>query len=508
MKVNYNRLYPFLGLTILLGGCQGNTPSSSDFIDSGDSSKPSNDASLSSSSEQIVDPNNPNYYHNVENRSAFDATNELNFVDDLKGGLNNDVWWALDGAWHTEDAGAPHNGVRRRNLFYTKDSDNNDYLAIKGRGYYNTEDSKTANLPEGGVIVTKNHLTPGRYEIQMAAHPREGAVTAMWTYCTVTGNELTSQNEIDIEIGGTTSGNQFEHLWSTTWTKKTNKETKAPKVSDQLYLNDGKIHKYSFDWYTNYMGTGVKRIDWFIDEVYLTSITGEVVPEHNMPLWVGLWFPPRWAGNPSFVNDYLLVKEISFTAFESLQWYEDCRAQPGYTKVNIADAGIQTIPFAEVQNINKLSNGDFESDTIFDLDGTYYGWEVDTASKGSFSLSNEKTTGNHSFKLTASKEIVGKYNGEYLKQTLTNAYPGYEFDFSIDAKREDNASVGNIEIVYRNNIGSKIDEKIIPVTSNSFSTYREKLVVPHGATKIEITITAETNSIYYDNANLTFLKAA
>ena len=223
-----------------------------------------------------------------------------------------------------------------------------------------------------------------------------------------------------------------------------------------------------------------------------------------MPLWVGVWFPPRWAGNPSFVSEYLLVEEINYTAFESRQWYDDCRAQPGYTKVEIKDAGIKTIPFATVRNINKLNNGDFETMTKHTRDNTYYGWEVDTASKGTMALSTNKTTGSHSYELTASNDTSSKYHGQYLKQTLTNAFPGYEYDFKIDAALKTNDSAGNIEIVFRDDISQKVSEIIIPVTTTTFKTYSEHLVVPRGASQIEITLTAETNAVYYDNASLYF----
>lgn len=506
MSIKTKFIYPLVGILMLLSAC---TPTSSSGEPASSEPESSESPVTSETSEKTEkpDPEAPGYYNELNKRVKYDLNNEFNFVDDIKGGLNDDVWYALDGSWHTEDVGAPHNGVRRRNLFYTKDTNNEQYLAIKGRGFYNAEDTSNKYLPEGGVILTKNHLSPGRYEIKMAAHPREGAVTAMWTYCTTTGNEATSQNEIDIEIGGKTGANQFEHLWSSSWVKHTTKETKTPKVSDQLFLNDGKIHKYTFDWYTNYMGTGTKRVDWFIDEVYITSIEGNVVPEHNMPLWVGVWFPPRWAGNPAFISDYLLVKEISFQAFDHTQWYDNCRTQPGYTKVTIADAGIQTIPFATVKNINKLSNSSFESLEKSARDNSYFGWEVDNASKGTVSLSNESTVGNNSFKLTASGETTSRYNGQYLKQTLSNAFPGYTYDFSLDAKLVDNNSVGNIEIIFRNDTNQKVTEIIIPIETTIFTTYSRTLTVPVGAKKIEINITAETNSVLYDNANLIFIDA-
>jgi hypothetical protein len=76
-------------------------------------------------------------------------------------------------------------------------------------------------------------------------------------------SEATSQNEIDIELGGDA---QYTNEWTTTWTTHTDKETDSVDVSKVCYLNDGKFHKYTFDWYTDYNGnSGVKRVDWFVD---------------------------------------------------------------------------------------------------------------------------------------------------------------------------------------------------------------------------------------------------
>ena len=142
--------------------------------------------------EEAFDDKNENYYSMVERRNAFNLDNELNFDDEITNGLNDDVWYTLDGYW--ENGGTtPHNGVRRRNIFYTKDSANNGYLALKARGLYNREDPTQAKKPEGSCIETKNSLGPGRYEVYMASMPREGGVTALWTYKCESSEEV-SQN--------------------------------------------------------------------------------------------------------------------------------------------------------------------------------------------------------------------------------------------------------------------------------------------------------------------------
>ena len=447
-----------------------------------------------------IDPNT--YYDQVEQNAKFDPSNENNFVQTMENGLNDDIFYSLEGAWHTDVAGGEHNGMKHRNLFYTNDG-STSYLAIKGRGYYNKEEGTIEGKPEGACLVTKEHLGPGRYEIKMSAMPREGGVTAMWTYCTTTGSEATSQNEIDIEIGGTTSGTNFESLWCTSWTKKTTKETDAVDVTDKLYMNDGKMHTYTFDWYTNYRNTDERRVDWFIDGIFINSIEGNVVPEHETPLWIGLWFPPLWSGQASFDKDYLLIEKISYQAFDEDQYYETCRSEPGYNKIDPSEANIQTLDYNEIKNLNKLSNSDFESLDIAKKDDSYYGWKVDTASLGTVSL----TTGQNGngFKLTASNNTEALYHGEYLKQTLTNAFEGYKYSFSIAAKLDNEASEGNVEIYIKNSTNKVIEKEIIPITSLDYETISRNLVLPKDAYQIEIDITSENGSVCYDNASLIYL---
>lgn len=447
---------------------------------------------------------NDQYYQNVSKRINFDTQNELNFNQTFENGLNNDVWYTLDGVWHTD---VPHNGMKRRNLFYTNDG-TKDYLAIRGRGIYNRDaDFDTEEIrPEGGCIVSKNHLGPGRYEIKMAPMPREGAVSTMWTYCTATGNEATSQNEIDIEIGGTTKGTHYKYLWATTWTKHGTKQTETPDISEMFYMNDRKIHTYTFDWYTEYPSTKERRIDWFVDGHFIQSLTGNIVPEHEMPLWVGLWFPPLWTGNPTFEEDYMLVESISYQSFEG-QYYEDCRAQPGYEKHEIKDVDIQTIDFDRIKNVNKLSNSGFE---VFEQNSrgnnSYYGWSVDTASDGTITQSNDASQGSKSFMLTAPVTPTSKYSGEYIYQDLTDAYEGFKYELKIDAKKVTSDAEGGIWLYYYDATSNAIANiEKIDISSTNFETYTKQITMPKNSYRLRVELNCTKGSILYDNASLKYL---
>lgn len=442
----------------------------------------------------------PEYYSKVEERNSFDQSSDLNIDESFTNGISDDKFYSIDGVW---DAGStqPHNGVRSRNLFYTTDENNNKLLAIKGRGRYNEEDSATKNKPEGAVLITKDHLRPGRFEITMASFPRFGGCSAFWTYCTTTGNEATSQNEIDIEIGG---GGQFTNEWCTTWTTHTTKETKNMSLEDQLHFNDGKMHKYTFDWYTDYEGTGEKRIDWFVDGTFVTSITGAAVPEHEMPLWIGLWLP-SWAGDSLFDTDYMLIKNISYTAFDDNQFCESCRSYTSYTKTVPSQLNIQTIDYSTIKNINKLSNSDFKKTTEY-AENNYYGWQIDTtSSKGSLSFNETGSiSASKAIELTASSDTSSKYHGEYVYQNLGGAYEGYQYQLSIDAKLKDSSSKGNIEIYYKDGGNITLKKESIKIETTNFVTYNKYITMPKNAVNLRIDLTSEDGTVSYSNASLVF----
>lgn len=436
------------------------------------------------------------YYDNVTKRTTFNESDTTNFDDEITNGLNDDVWYTLDGHWEAGGT-TPHNGVRRRNLFYTKDAKGNGYMAMKARGVYNQTDPDILGKPEGACIETKEMLGPGRYEVWMAAMPRDGGVSAFWTYGTKTGNESTSQNEIDIEIGG---GAQFTNLWCTTWTTHTNKATEAPDVSKICYMNDGKIHKYTFDWYTSYGTTGLPRIDWFIDGQFVQFIQGGTVPTTASRLWLGIWLP-SWAGNSFFIEDYMLVDRVSFKAFDVYQDYDTYRSNVGYSPKLPSESNIQTVDYESVTTkLNKYSNADFESLDEYKTNDMY-GWIKQTGYTSEVALSDEHTSGSHSFLISATG--ADKNNVGYYYQELTCAYEGFTYDLSIDAKLVDSESKAYIWIWYNDYSGiNQIGEDKLDITTTDFQTYSKRLTMPEGSGNLKVYLVVKKGSANFDNAKL------
>lgn len=486
-KTNIIISLPFLLLSLV--GCGGSSGGGDSPID-----------------KEAYDDTRSDYYDLVERRNKFDEYSELSFNDEITNGLDDSVWNTLDGYW--ENGGTtPHNGVRRRNLFYTKDKNNNGYLVLKARGLYNLEDPATKGLPEGACIETKSSLGPGRYEVEMAALPREGGVTALWTYkCEST--EAVSQNEIDIEIGG---GGQFNELWTTTWTKKTNKATHAPDVSNICYMNDGKIHKYTFDWYTEYGDTNEGRVDWFIDGKFVQSISGGTITDIDMPLWLGVWMP-SWAGNATWVSDYILVDRVSYTAFDENQYYVTSRAYNTYSPKDPSKSDIQNIDFASITtNLNKLSNPSFENDENYISRETgepeaienNYGWKQFNPSSfpGTKEFVSDASEGSKAFKITSANKETDKDG--YFYQRLSCAYEGYKYHLSIDAKLVNPNDNAEVLIWQRNKAGTgNLGQEHIPLTSTTYNTYEADIVMNKNACHLDIFLHVIEGSAIYDNVKL------
>ena len=268
-------------------------------------------------------------------------------------------------------------------------------------------------------------------------------------------------------------------------------------------MNDGRIHSYVFDWYTDYHGTGEGRVDWFIDGKYVDSLSGGIIPDHAMPLWVGVWFPPRWAGSPLFEEDYMIIDEIKYTAFsEDSQYCDSCRSYVTYNPTKPSQSNIKTLDFDSItKNLNILSNSSMESLETANKDGSYYGWLADSPEryKGTVTLSDEHTEGSRSFQLNALDETDG---GVYLGQGISNSFEGYKYHLSIDAKKLSNDAVGNIEIHYQKSEVVEMDTINVSIDSTSFKTYEYDIVMPKNAKFLKIYVTAEKGSLVFDNAQL------
>ena len=154
--------------------------------------------------------------------------------------------------------------------------------------------------------------------------------------------------------------------------------------------------------------------------------------------------------------------------------------------------------------MEKISNGSMESLDVCSADSSYYGWNVEEASKGSVSLNSDKTEGSHSFALTAGEDDGSAYFGEYLNQKVTCLYEGFKLHLKVDAKLLDAFSSGNIEIRYLKSSGVEVSNEIVAVEGTSWRTIEKTITMPKGAEVLQVGITSETGTVYYDNASLRY----
>lgn len=222
-----------------------------------------------------------------------------------------------------------------------------------------------------------------------------------------------------------------------------------------------------------------------------------------MPLWIGVWFPPAWPGDPAFEEDYMIVDSVSYTAFDiASQYYTNKNYNAPYTKNNPDDLDIPTL--TETPVVNKLSNGSFEKTATNRRDHSYFGWKEDSSSKGSLSFDSLAKEGAFALKLTAGEETADAEYGEYVFQRITDAYENFGYELSVDARLLDDESRGNIEIFYYQSNGRLISSERIPVESTTYATYTRALTMPKNSYELRIYLTSENGSVLYDNASLLY----
>lgn len=138
-----------------------------------------------------------------------------------------------------------------------------------------------------------------------------GICSSLWLF-----NYLDEQHnyEIDIELHGTNSlnsGNLRQALLST-WitTSETAEGSTHSYVNAPTALNDGQFHTYRIDWHTG----ANPRVEYYIDGVKLLTIT-DTVPQNEMYVNIGCWFPNGWCGKPNFETDTMVIRSFDYTPF-------------------------------------------------------------------------------------------------------------------------------------------------------------------------------------------------
>lgn len=228
--------------------------------------------------------------------------------------------------WGVNSAGEPINGgVISDNVALDTAGNlvlyaNGDYYNGNKRGLGAYAD-RNGGKRTGGAIQSQQAYGPGSFRIRMKACPRIGTCSAMWLYNNFPSAQGGENHnfEIDIELHGSNvpgSSKNFDTCVFTNWLTESDYASKVVKTAAG---NDGNFHEYRFDWH---LGSD-PRVEYYIDgELLHTSRT--CVPTTKMYLWIGVWFPNGWCGEPDFDTDAMIVDRFSYIPFgESVLAPED-----------------------------------------------------------------------------------------------------------------------------------------------------------------------------------------
>jgi beta-glucanase (GH16 family) len=167
----------------------------------------------------------------------------------------------------------------------------------------------------GAAVMTRDLYLGGRFEANVKIIKHPGVVSAMWTFFYDQLPDGTVRNhEIDIEIPGNAdadSGPSFDHATLTAWTGLKPGESTAAYCALPNSIADDKFHRLMFDWRPPGKADP-GSVEFYIDG-RLCATTRTNVPSKPANLWLGVWFPPDWAGIPDFEQAEMLVNQVRIT---------------------------------------------------------------------------------------------------------------------------------------------------------------------------------------------------
>jgi len=262
------------------------------------------------------------------------------FYDDFSNGFDPSKWLKVHRTWGSaKDGSYTNGGVVFDNIDFDDaankvvfEAHGNDYTGdVMGveKGPNDSIVRRNTGVRTGAAIASREYFGAGSYEVRMKVAGDLGVCTAIWTYFYSDEDYYAdpkvgpiTNHEIDIELPGRPAEGLdnigFNKALMNTWVSEGDYHTGYTQLDD--YMNDDLFHTWRFDWHT---GTGDDgsdsdsdpRVDFFVDgKLYTTN--RDHVPFIAGRLWLGAWFPNKWAGTANFVSSQMEVDYVSFTPFE------------------------------------------------------------------------------------------------------------------------------------------------------------------------------------------------
>lgn len=409
------------------------------------------------------------------------APTDGSLYDDFDKGISaKGKWDIVNKKW----GAAEFNGVTASNVGYT--TDGSLILRSKGLNYPNASERAT-----GACIVSKEALGPGKFEIAAKVSPRLGMCSAIWTFYY---EDEATNHEIDIEFPGRPSGGDladkgFDYLLNTNWTSTSAYHTDYVKLADKglAPANDGKWHKYGFEW-----SVKDSKVKYYIDDVLTAEIT-QHIPKYKGQLWIGVWEPVGWAGSPDYEVSDMLVDWVGYTSYNETAEDGVLEPKPEFLEKKVASASSFPTAPQKVANHDYISNGSFS--------GVESAWTKSGASdKGSHIISLDYLGSDYAYRLK---------NNSSISQKIFAVYEGYRFDFKASGQVVSAGADGSLKvtITFTDNKSANAVGEVIEHTFTSaeaFEEYAARLTVPAGAKNMTVTFTSAGDGLvgHVDNVSL------
>ena len=422
------------------------------------------------------------YYRSVTERANLNYNSNKYLYNDFSNGID-DRFSLCTGVWGN-DGNIYHQGNVAENIFLT--NDNKLAIRINGDYYRGEQVGKTNGIRTGGAIVTDEDFGPGRYEVRMRSATRGGVCSAFWMYqCNSIDPSINGWNEIDIEIvGGNTAA--YDSILYTTWQNAKNPNTKKYNLSD-FVLNDGEWHVHTFDWYTDYKGTGKGRIDWFIDG-NLVYWTQEKVALKSGNIWLGGMRSGEWIGESKFETDWMLTDWIKYIPFENMNGWEKTGYENSYN-THDKKFPINRINLTDEMLNQKLANNGFEKidnelPFLFTNDNSDYkinfksfvavGWKK--SNDCNYEIVHDAVTGNNALKID---------NGNVF-QKIEGAFENFEYNLDFYAKKLNIEKNAKLKICYFDDENKLISSESISIDSTEYMNYKKNIITPKNCKELGV----------------------
>lgn len=427
------------------------------------------------------------YYNTVADRANVDYTSEKNLYHDFSDGI--DEGFSLVTAIWGNDGSLVHQGNVAENVYLT--TDGALALRVNGDYYRGSAVGETNGIRTGAAITTDRDYGPGRYEIRMRSAVRGGVCSAFWVYEFDSDDPAQNGwNEIDIEIVGGGSG-VYDKIFYTTWQRAGMANTQIQYL-ESLKLNDGEWHVHTFDWYTDYAGSGKGRVDWFIDGELL-HYTEKDVSLKSGNIWIGAMRSGEWVGESLFETDWMLVDWVRYIPFSDMAGWVNSGYDNGFN-THIKNFPLERIEITEEMLCQRLANSGFENvdealPYPLTADKLPYKTELsDFAAVGW----RKGRSGSEKCECAIVRDTNGGnalavYSGE-VYQIIEGVYEGYGYRLDFKAKRFADGGNGKLAVSYYDKDGRKMGGTAISVDSDEYTEYEEYFYIPCGCDHVSVSL--------------------